>query len=107
VAWDLAAQGWDLCFCPDIVAYHQPSAVRPANAVQDARSLRNAVLTTWLRRPPGTCVRAAARLARAAAMDGAHASATLEALRKLPAVMHERRRLPDSVERSLALLEKV
>ena len=104
LAWDLAANGWDLCFCPELVAYHQPSPTRPPNAVQDARSLRNAVLTTWLRRPPGHCVRAAARLGRAATSDVTHAKAFAEALRMLPAVMRERRRLPADVERSLALL---
>ncbi|HEV7419125.1 MAG TPA: glycosyltransferase [Mycobacterium sp.] len=104
LAWDLAANGWDLCFCPELVAYHQPSSVRPPSAVQDARSLRNAVLTTWLRRPPGHCVRAAARLGRAATTDGAHARAVTEALGKLPAVLRQRRRLPADVERSLALL---
>jgi GT2 family glycosyltransferase len=105
LAWDLAASGWDLCFCPELVAYHQPSPVRPHDAVQDARSLRNAVLTTWLRRPPGHCVRAAIQFGRAAATNGATARAFVEALGKLPAVLQERRPLPADVERSLALLE--
>jgi GT2 family glycosyltransferase len=104
LAWDLAANGWDLCFCPELVAYHQPSSTRPPSAVQDARSLRNAVLTTWLRRPLANCVRAAARLGQAATADVAHARAFAEALRRLPAVLRERRRLPADVERSLALL---
>lgn len=102
---DLAASGWDLCFCPALLAFHQPSSTRPVSAVQDARSLRNDVLTTWLRRPPLECVRAAARLTRAAARDRAHARAFGEALRMLPAVMSERRRLPADVERSIAVLD--
>jgi GT2 family glycosyltransferase len=106
LAIDLAAAGWDLCFCPELVAYHQPSSVRPPNAVQDARSLRNDVLTTWLRRPPRECVRAAGRLARAATRDGAHARAMVEALRLLPSVARGRRQLPRDVEESLELLAR-
>lgn len=104
LALDLAAAGWDLCFSPDLVAYHQPSSVRPPDAAQRARSLRNDVLTTWLRRPPGECVRAAGRLARAAARDEEHGKALAEALRLLPSVWRGRRRLPRDVERSLAVL---
>ena len=105
LAWDLAANGWDLCFCPRLVAHHHPSNVRPANAVQDARSTRNDVLTTWLRRPARECVAAGVEFARIAAIDKAHSRALAEALRLLPAVVRERRRLPAEVEASLALLE--
>lgn len=105
LAWDLAANGWDLCFCDALVAYHQPSASRPVNTVQDARSLRNAVLTTWLRRPVRPCLQATARLARAAARDAAHARPLGEALRRLPAVIRQRRRLPAEVERWVRVLE--
>jgi GT2 family glycosyltransferase len=24
LSWDLSAHGWDLCFCPELLAYHQP-----------------------------------------------------------------------------------
>jgi GT2 family glycosyltransferase len=105
LAWDLAANGWDLCFCPSLVAHHRPSVVRAASASQKARSTRNDVLTTWLRRPVRDCVIAGVDFARAAATDAAHALALAEALRLLPAVLHQRRRLPPDVERSLARLE--
>jgi hypothetical protein len=67
--------------------------------------MRNDTLTTWLRRPPRECARATARLIRAAAVDGDHAKAFGEAMRSLPAVLRERRRLPDDVERLVALLD--
>jgi GT2 family glycosyltransferase len=105
LSWDLAANGWDLCFCPRLVAHHHPSVIRPASSSQKARSTRNDVLTTWLRRPVRECVTAGAGFARIAAVDAAHARALGEALRLLPAVVRERRRLPADVERSLALLE--
>ena len=87
LAWDLAVGGWDLCFCPELVAHHHPSQVRPTSSAQRARSMRNDTLTTWLRRPPRECARATARLIRAAAVDGDHAKAFGEAMRSLPAVL--------------------
>ncbi|MCG7597654.1 glycosyltransferase family 2 protein [Mycobacterium sp. PSTR-4-N] len=105
LAWDLAAHGWDLCFCDRLTAFHQPSTHRGTSAAQDARSMRNAVLTTWLRRPLRHCLRATAGFVRAAATDRAHAGALGEAVRKVPAVLAARRRLPDETERALRVLE--
>jgi glycosyltransferase involved in cell wall biosynthesis len=105
LAIDLATLGWELCYCPELVAVHQPSALRPTTAAQNARSLRNAVLTTWMRRPIRHGVKATGSLIWAALHDGEHARAAAQALMKLPAVVGQRRRLPASVEQALALLE--
>lgn len=106
LALDLAAHGWDLCYCAELTAIHQPSVQRPTSAAQDARSLRNDVLTTWLRRPAGHCVRAAASLLGAAVHDTEHARAAFEAVLRLPAVITHRRRLPPTVESALDILER-
>ncbi len=106
LAWDLAAHGWDLCFCDRLTAFHQPSTVRGTTAAQDARSMRNAVLTTWLRRPLRHCLSAGAKFLRAAATDRAHAAALREAVRALPAVLAARRRLPEDTERCVRVLER-
>jgi GT2 family glycosyltransferase len=105
LAWDLAASGWQLCFCRALVAYHQPSVRRSRSHVQQARVLRNTLLAAGLRRPADRCVRAAARLAWAATHDTAHAKALLEAVAAVPDVLRERRPLPESVERAVRLLE--
>ena len=105
LALDLATLGWELCYCPELVAVHQPSALRPTTAAQDARSLRNAVLTTWMRRPIRHCVKATGSLISAALHDGEHARGAAQALMKLPQVVGLRRRLPASVEQALTLLE--
>jgi glycosyltransferase involved in cell wall biosynthesis len=105
LAVDLAAMGWDLCYCPRLNAIHQPSAVRATTAAQDARVLRNTVLTTWLRRPLRHCVTATGTLLVAALRDGEHARAAAEALLRLPAVVKHRRTLPANVEEALAVLE--
>jgi GT2 family glycosyltransferase len=105
LALDLATLGWELCYCPELVAVHQPSVLRPTTAAQDARSLRNAVLTTWMRRPIRHCVKATGRLIWAALHDGEHARGAAQALVSLPAVVGQRRRLPAHVEQAVALLE--
>jgi GT2 family glycosyltransferase len=105
LAFDLAASGWDLCYCPDLVAIHQPSAKRATTTAQDARMLRNAVLTTWMRRPMRHCLKASGTLMRAALQDGEHARSAAEAIVRLPAALRRRRPLPPNVEEALALLE--
>jgi GT2 family glycosyltransferase len=105
LAWDLAARGWDLCFCRALIAYHQPSPTRPASQAQRARVLRNHLLSACLRRPVTRCVRAAGALAKEAAHDPDHREALLEAVAALPAVLRARHRLPEPVERSVRLLE--
>ncbi|MFG1930477.1 glycosyltransferase family 2 protein [Mycobacterium sp. NPDC048908] len=105
LAVDMAALGWDLCYCPALTAIHQPSTVRESTAAQDARALRNAVLTTWLRRPMVNCVKASRVLLQAALRDREHARAAIEAILRLPDVVNERRPLPASVEQALAVLE--
>lgn len=106
LAMDLAALGWDLCYCAELTAIHQPSVQRPTSAAQDARSLRNDVLTTWLRRPAWHCVHAAGSLLGASVHDAEHARAAVEAVLRLPAVITHRRRLPSAVETALAVLER-
>jgi GT2 family glycosyltransferase len=105
LAVDLASLGWDLCYCPDLVAIHQPSASRGSTAAQDARVLRNRVLTTWLRRPLPQCLRATSELLRAAVRDREHAGAACEALWRLPAALEQRRALPPQVESAVRQLE--
>ncbi|KAA0104629.1 hypothetical protein CIW47_20835 [Mycolicibacterium sp. P1-5] len=105
LALDMARLGWDLCYCAELVAIHQPSATRPTSAAQDARSLRNDVLTTWMRRPLPHCLRASGRLLHAALHDTEHARAAGEAFLRLPAAIAQRRPLPEALERDLRTLE--
>jgi GT2 family glycosyltransferase len=105
LAVDLAALGWDLCYCPELTAIHQPSRVRATTAEEEARALRNSVLTTWLRRPMARCLKATGELLSSALRDREHARGAAEAILRLPAVFSERRPLPAHVERDLAVLE--
>lgn len=106
LALDMATSGWDLCYCSELVAVHKPSHVRPPGPAQQARSLRNAMLTAWLRRPLPLCVRATATLSWRAAHDREHASALVEAIRMFPAVLRGRKMLPAELEGDAAVLER-
>ncbi|ANZ35778.1 glycosyl transferase [Lentzea guizhouensis] len=51
LSWDLAAAGWALCYVDDVVAHHHPAPERSPDGEIVER--RNAVLTSWMRRPVG------------------------------------------------------
>jgi GT2 family glycosyltransferase len=105
LAIDLAALGWDLCYCSELTAFHHPSAVRGSSTARQARELRNAVLTTWMRRPIRHCLKATGTLLWAARRDGEHVRGAAQAVLRLPAAISRRRPLPAEVERELALVE--
>ncbi|MBW4717134.1 glycosyltransferase family 2 protein [Saccharothrix obliqua] len=105
-SWDLTAAGWACCYVDDVVAHHRPSKVRGPSAVRRRAELRNDLLTTWLRRPPGVALAEAVALGRRGVGDEDARAALAGALRKLPAVVGQRRRLPAEVERQVALLDR-
>ena len=103
LAQDLAAAGWGVSYVDDVVAHHHPGTAgdRSGRARLQAR---NALLSSWLRRPlPVTLGHTAgyARRARSPLWRGA----LLDALRRLPAVVPARRVLPAHVEEQVRLLE--
>ena len=71
LAIDLRAAGWDLRYCPEVVAHHHPATDRPPGADRRRRQARNAVRTAWLRRRFGSLLRCTAALARPALGDPA------------------------------------
>jgi GT2 family glycosyltransferase len=105
LALDLASAGWELCYCPKVTAFHQPSPIRAAAAAQSARVLRNDFLTCLMRRPPDRCMSTFRQLLSAAAGDSAHAMAAAEALVRLPVALGQRRRLSEELEHKVRRLE--
>jgi GT2 family glycosyltransferase len=105
LAMDLAATGWDLVYAEEVVAYHQPQ-VSGARQGRIRVQRRNALWSAWLRRPWSSALGRTARLLA----DRPHHLVTwlafAEALRGLPWVLRERRRVPRDVELSLRLLER-
>ncbi|WP_055590117.1 glycosyltransferase family 2 protein [Streptacidiphilus griseoplanus] len=103
LALDLAAAGWGLAYCPDVIAHHHPHP--GPRTGRSALQHRNRLLTAWLRRPLPYALRATARLARDASEDPQARRALLSALLRLPDVVRHRAPLPPWVERSARLLD--
>jgi GT2 family glycosyltransferase len=103
LAVDLAAAGWGLAYVEDVTAHHQPVA-GPERRGRRRLQARNALLSSWLRRPVGTVVRDTLRLLRRCD-DPELRAALLDAGRRLPAAAAARRPLPDHVEAQFRLLE--
>ncbi|MEE2044632.1 glycosyltransferase family 2 protein [Nocardiopsis tropica] len=106
LAQDLAAAGWELCHLRDVLVHHHPSAVRPPGVWRRSLEERNALLTVWLRRSPGTVLARTARLAARSLHDPACRRGLAGAVARLPSAVRRRRPLPVRVERDLALLER-
>ncbi|WP_095756540.1 glycosyltransferase family 2 protein [Streptomyces xinghaiensis] len=103
LAYDLAARGWGVAYCPEVVAHHHPAG--GPRAGRRARVLRNELLTAWLRRPLPTALRRTARLALAARSDISAREALSGALARLPASLRFRDPLPPYLERAVRRLE--
>lgn len=105
LAIDLAARGWKICWDEDVVVHHAASAVRESRQRREL-GLRNALWTTWLRRPLPAAVRRSAAILRSAPKDATTARATARALGGFGGIVRERAVIPDRVEADLRALEE-
>ncbi|MEU6894753.1 glycosyltransferase [Streptomyces sp. NPDC046557] len=104
LAYDLAAHGWGVCHCPDVVAVHCPTGgVRPG---RPAVQRRNAALTAWMRRPLPVAVRHTRELVMEARRNPEARTALREMFKRLPAALSERRPLPAAVEAAARRLDR-
>ncbi|MGW4346386.1 glycosyltransferase family 2 protein [Streptomyces sp. NPDC004690] len=103
LAYDLAARGWGVTHCPEVVAHHHPSPKpRPG---RPAAQRRNEVLTAWLRRPLPHALARTRDLAADARRDPQARRALHETLTRLPGALRARRPLPPHLERAARLLD--
>jgi N-acetylglucosaminyl-diphospho-decaprenol L-rhamnosyltransferase len=105
LSWDLAASGWQLSYVPEIVAHHDPRAAAGGRHDRDEIVVRNALWSSWLRRPAAVAIRHTARTLAAAARDRASRRGLARALSGCAWIARERRPSPARVERMLELLE--
>ncbi|WP_086727293.1 glycosyltransferase family 2 protein [Streptomyces carpinensis] len=103
LAYDLAARGWGVTHCPEVVAHHHPAA--GPRTGRPAAQRRNELLTAWLRRPLPHALARTRALATDARHDPSARRALREALTRLPAALRARRVLPPHVERAARLLD--
>ncbi|MEU1456287.1 glycosyltransferase family 2 protein [Streptomyces avermitilis] len=103
LAYDIAARGWGVTHCPDVVAHHHPDpAPRTGRPV---RVLRNELLTAWLRRSLPHALARTCGLAADARHDPTARQALRESLTLLPAALRARRPLPPHLERAARTLD--
>ena len=104
LAIDLRAAGWDLRYCPEVVAHHHPATERPPGADRRRRQARNAVRTAWLRRRFASAVRCTAALGRPAWTDPAVRQGLSDAFGDAAWIWRERVPVDPRLERDLRLL---
>jgi GT2 family glycosyltransferase len=102
---DLAARGWALWYCDDLIVRHRPSLL---NRDPDARRrlvLRNRLWTVLLRRSASSALRMLARYLRTATSDRIVRAALAEAIAALPWIVRERRTIPRDLEQRVEALD--
>jgi GT2 family glycosyltransferase len=95
VALDLAAAGWQLAYVDAVVAHHHPDP--GARHGRSAALQRNALWCAWLRLPLRLAARETAAAIARARTDPTARTALREAVRGVPWVARERRRVPRAV----------
>ena len=105
LAIDLAAAGWGLAYVEDVVAHHHPSPQRDG-ARRRRIVMRNALWSTWLRRPLPDAARRTIRLLRPALRDPSARSGFRDALGGLAWVRRERRVVSRPLARALQTLDR-
>ena len=100
LALDLRTDGWDVCFVPEVVVHHHPSALARDPSARRRRMLRNDLWAMWLRYPLSSIPAAVARRGRHEDLRVV-AGAALDACRGLGWILRERRCLPDAVSAEL------
>jgi GT2 family glycosyltransferase len=104
LAQDLATAGWGLAYVDDVVARHHPVAGAERGG-RDRQRVRNALLSSWMRRPLPVTLRHTAACVRQAA-DADVRAGLADAARRLPAALAQRHVLSAPVERRVRLLER-
>lgn len=105
LALDLAARGWKLWYCDDIVIRHTPSALNRDHRQRRRLVMRNRLWTALLRHSASGALRALYRHGRAALHDPLARAALVDAIRGLPWIVRERRRIPRELERRARAIE--
>lgn len=102
---DLAAQGWRLWYCDDLLIRHRPSPVNRDAKARTRLVVRNRLWTVLLRCSVPTALAVVARYVRMAPRDPIAREALREAFAALPWIVRERRTIPRALEQRVRALE--
>ena len=103
---DLAAAGWELRYHDALVVHHHPQDTGRTPRARTVQQRRNALLTSWLRRPLRIALARTLDAARAARTDPVERAALAALVRCAPTVLEQRRPAPSWLEADLRLLER-
>jgi GT2 family glycosyltransferase len=96
---DLAARGWQLWYCEDLIVRHHPSPLDRDPESRRRLVLRNRLWTVLLRLSATSAWRTVFEYAAAAPRDALVRRALMDALRGLPWVLRARHPVPGDLER--------
>ncbi|WP_307841437.1 glycosyltransferase family 2 protein [Streptomyces endocoffeicus] len=105
LAYDLAAMGWGVSYCPEVVAHHHPGP-SSRDAERTAVLRRNELIGCWLRRPLPLAARRTAGLLTEAGRDPVARAALGGLLARLPTALWQRRPLPPWVEEAARRVDR-
>lgn len=105
LALDLAANGWKLWYCDELIVRHRPSALNRDPETRRRLVLRNRLWTAWLRRSWASALGLFAQYARVAHSDRVVRAALRDAIAGLPWVLRERAPIPPELERRVRALD--
>jgi GT2 family glycosyltransferase len=107
LAIDLAAHGWQLWYCDDVIVHHRPSSINRDPDRRRRLVLRNRLWTVMLRRSAACALRVIAEYVRLARSDNIVRAALKEAIAGLPWVIRERRSIPRELELRMRAFDRL
>lgn len=105
LAWDLASAGWELVYVDQLQVHHRPSTSRDV-AARRRREQRNALWTTWLRRPGRDALGETMHALRRSIHDADTRRGLLDAARSAGWVARNRRVVREPLTGELRLLDR-
>jgi GT2 family glycosyltransferase len=102
---DLAARGWQIWYCDDLIVRHYPSPLNRDPELRRRLTLRNRLWTTLLRRSASNALQTLIQYACRAYRDRIVRSALREAITALPWILRERKPIPVDLEQRVQALD--
>jgi GT2 family glycosyltransferase len=105
LALDFAKAGWWMCYVPDIVVHHFPSAIRDRR-LREVNLIRNRVWSAWMRRSIGVATLITLEIGLKSLINRQAREALLDFEGNRCSMRQNSRQAPDGLQQRLALLER-
>ncbi len=105
LALDLAARGWQIWYCDDLIVRHYASPLNRDPELRRQLVLRNRLWTMLLRRSAASALHTVAKYVRLAYHDRTARAALREAIAALPWILRERKPIPFELEQRVQAVD--